>query len=199
MKRFILAVFTLFLSSIPLYAQVNNGVPAPDFTLTDTNGTVHSLSNFKGKYVVLEWLNPDCPFVVKHYGGGNMQQLQKTYTDNGVVWLSINSSAPGKQGHYAPSELNDWAKKSNVAATAILLDSSGQTGQLYGAKTTPHMFIIDPQGNLIYQGAIDSINSADPAVIPNAENYVKSALDEAMAGKPITTPATKAYGCSVKY
>lgn len=199
MKKIVLTLLAFCLSTLPLLAQVNTSSPAPDFTLTDTNGAEHRLSDFKGKYIVLEWLNPDCPFVVKHYGGGNMQQLQKNYTEKGVIWLSINSSAPGKQGHYAPSELNDWAKRSNVAATAILLDGSGQVGQLYGAKTTPHMFIINPEGVLIYQGAIDSINSADPAVISNAQNYVRSALDEAMSGKPVTVPATKAYGCSVKY
>jgi peroxiredoxin len=199
MKKLSLALTFLLLSGLTAYAQVENGAAAPNFTLTDTNGTVHHLSDFKSKYVVLEWFNPDCPFVVKHYTGGNMQGLQKTYTDKGVVWLSINSSAAGKQGHYPPSELNDWAKKNNVSATALLMDSSGQAGQLFGAKTTPHMYIIDPAGTLIYQGAIDSINSADPAVIPNSQNYVKNALDESLAGKPITTPATKAYGCSVKY
>jgi peroxiredoxin len=199
MKNVLLAVALLMCAVGNGYAQVENGKTAPDFTLTDSNGQSHQLSQYKGKYIVLEWFNPDCPFVVKHYGSGNMQALQKKYMEQGVVWLSINSSAPGKEGNYAPSALNEWAKKEKSNATALLIDSNGNVGKQYGAKTTPHMFIIDPTGNLIYQGAIDSINSPDPAVIPNSQNYVQSALDEAMAGKPVTTPATKSYGCSVKY
>jgi len=198
MKKLCFALMMLLMGHVA-YAQVENNAAAPDFTLTDSNETSHTLSQYKGKYVVLEWFNPDCPFVVKHYGSGNMQKLQQMYTEKGVVWLSINSSAPTKEGFHPPSELNDWAKQMKSSATAILIDSSGGTGRLYGAKTTPHMFIIDPSGHLIYQGAIDSINSPDPSVIPNSENFVKIALDEAMAGKPITTPSTKSYGCSVKY
>ena len=180
-------------------AGVNIGETAPDFTLTDTNGVAHSLSQYKGKFVVLEWFNYDCPFVHKHYDGGNMQGLQKEYTGKDVVWLSINSSAEGKEGFYSPEETNAMSKETGAAPTAILLDSDGKVGKLYGAKTTPHMFVISQQGVLIYQGAIDSKPSADSADIATSVNYVKQALDEAIAGKAVSEPSTKSYGCSVKY
>lgn len=180
-------------------AAPQTGQPAPEFALTDSNGKSHKLSDFKGKFVVLEWLNHGCPFVKKHYGSGNMQKLQKEYTGKDVVWLSIVSSAPGKQGHMSPAETNKAKEESGSAATAVLIDEDGTVGRLYDAKTTPHMFVVNPEGVLIYMGAIDSVKSPDPADIAGAKNYVKQALDEAMAGKPVSEPTTTAYGCGVKY
>lgn len=181
------------------FAEIQTGSKAPEFSLQDINGQSRSLSEFSGKYVVLEWINHSCPFVVKHYNSGNMQNLQKTYTDKGVVWLSINSSAAGKQGNMSPEDWKKTQAEKNSAATGTLLDPDGTVGKLYGAQTTPHMYIVNPEGNLIYQGAIDSVESTDAADIPKSQNYVQSALDEAMSGKTVSTPSTKAYGCSVKY
>lgn len=175
------------------------GQPAPAFTLTGTDGQTHSLSEYAGKYVVLEWLNHDCPFVRKHYGGGNMQKLQKKWTAQNVVWLSINSSAPGKQGNYPPEEANDLTKEKGAAPTAVLLDPDGTVGRAYGAKTTPHMYIVDPKGVLIYAGGIDDKPSTDPADVAGARNHVDQALTEALAGKPVTVATSTPYGCSVKY
>lgn len=173
--------------------------PAPEFTLVDSEGSRHSLSDFQGKWVVLEWVNYDCPFVRKHYGSGNMQKLQKTYTDKGVVWLSVCSSAPGKQGHFSGSELKERIAKEKGAQTAYLVDEEGTVGKAYDAKTTPHMFIVDPKGTLVYAGGIDDIASTNQDDIAKSVNYVSSALDAAMAGKPIATKGSKPYGCSVKY
>ena len=175
------------------------GQPAPAFTLTDSNGQSHNLADFKGKFVVLEWLNHGCPFVKKHYDSNNMQKLQKEYTSKDVVWLSIVSSAPGKQGHMSPAETNQAKEEKGSAATAVLLDEDGTVGQLYGAKVTPELYVINPDGNLIYAGAIDDKKSLDPADVEGAANYVKRALDEALAGQPVSTPKTEPYGCSVKY
>ncbi|MCB9721189.1 MAG: thioredoxin family protein [Candidatus Omnitrophica bacterium] len=180
-------------------AAVQNGAMAPDFTLKDSNGNTHSLSDFKGKYVVLEWVNFDCPFVKKHYVPGNMQALQKDLTAKGVVWLSINSSAPGKQGSYSPSEVNQIMENSSAMPTAYLFDSDGKVGKEYGAKTTPHMYVVNPEGMLAYQGAIDSIPSFDSADIPKARNYVTTAINNLMSGEPVADAATTPYGCSVKY
>lgn len=202
MKKKIAILFSLlfaFAFFSPAFADVETGQKAPDFTLVDVDGNNRSLSEFQGKYVVLEWTNHGCPFVKKHYDGGNMQNLQKTYAEKGVIWLSINSSAKGKEGSMSPAEWKALLTDKKSVATATLLDPTGQVGKLYGAKTTPHMYIIDPNGNLIYQGAIDSIKSADSEDIPKAQNYVSTALDEAMAGKAVTTSTTKSYGCSVKY
>lgn len=199
-KLFVLGLFTIVGLCAPVAgAAVNTGETAPDFTLTDTNGKTHALSDFKGKFVVLEWLNHDCPFVQKHYDSGNMQGLQKEFTAKDVVWLSINSSAEGKEGNYPADKANELTKEKNAAPSAVLLDSDGKVGKLYGAKTTPHMFVISPQGLLIYQGAIDDKPSADPADIASSKNYVKTALDEAMAGQAVSESTTKSYGCSVKY
>ncbi|MDP3920250.1 MAG: thioredoxin family protein [Candidatus Omnitrophota bacterium] len=178
---------------------VVTGETAPDFSLVDINGVRHSLSDSRGKFVVLEWVNHDCPFVRKHYDSGNMQQLQQTYTGKGVVWLSIGSSAPGGQGHFPPEKWVELTSEKRAAPTAVLLDADGKTGKRYGAQTTPHMYIINPEGTLIYQGAIDSIASADKADIAEATNYVQTSLDLAMAGRPVPVGATKSYGCSVKY
>lgn len=183
----------------PAFAEVKTGDPAPDFTLVDTDGNTHVLSTYQGKYVILEWFNSDCPFVKKHYESQNMQNLQKEMIGKDVAWLLINSSAEGKQGHYSAEELNQILAKWGSHPTAAFSDSDGKVGHLYGAQTTPHMFIIDPNGILIYQGAIDSKPSTDASDIPGSTNYVKAAIDEALAGKPVTDATTKAYGCSVKY
>ena len=175
------------------------GQPAPAFTLTDSNGQSHNLADFKGKFVVLEWLNHGCPFVKKHYDSNNMQKLQKEYTGKDVVWLSIVSSAPGKQGHMSPEETNKAKQEKGSAPTAVLLDEDGTVGKLYDAKVTPALYVINPEGNLIYAGAIDDTKSVDAADVEGATNYVKQALDEALAGQPVSTSKTEAYGCSVKY
>ncbi len=175
------------------------GEKAPDFTAADSNRKNHTLASYKGKIVVLEWLNHQCPFVKKHYGSGHMQELQKTYTGKGVIWLSVISSAPGKQGYLTPEEANSVTKDKGAAPTAVLLDPQGAVGKLYGAKTTPHMFIINADGVLVYNGAIDDTPSTDLADIAAAKNYVQSALDELLAGKPVSEATSQPYGCSVKY
>jgi peroxiredoxin len=175
------------------------GSPAPAFTLTDTKGKQHKLADFKGKYVVLEWVNFGCPFVKKHYGSGNMQATQKKAVDKGVVWLSVCSSADGKQGHMEADEWNEQIAERKLASTAVLLDESGAVGKTYGAKTTPHMYIINPAGVLIYKGAIDDKPSTNQDDIPGARNHVLAALDESLAGKPVSMASTTPYGCSVKY
>ncbi len=175
------------------------GQIAPDFTLTDADNRSLSLKDFAGQFVVLEWMNPDCPFVRKHYDSDNMQALQRAYTGKGVVWLSIDSSAPEKQGHLTQQMARAFLEQRQAKPSALLLDPDGTVGRLYKAKTTPHLFIIDPQGRLIYEGAIDDTPSVDPADVETARNYVRQALEEALAGKPVSTPQTRSYGCSVKY
>ena len=175
------------------------GKPAPSFTLTDATGKSARLSDYKGKYVVLEWTNHDCPFVKKHYSSGNMQAQQNEWTGKGVVWLSEISSAAGKQGNVTAAQANALTKSRGAAPTAVLLDPSGTTGHAYGAKTTPHLYIVNPDGNLIYMGGIDSIPSTDTDDIAKATPYVKVALAEAMAGKPVSDASTRPYGCSIKY
>ena len=199
MKQFLLIPLITLGLSLPAFAAVEPGEAAPEFTLTDSKGTSHKLSDFRGKLVVLEWLNHECPFVKKHYSGGDMQKLQQEYTAKGVVWLSIISSAPGKQGHRTGPQAEADTKDKNAAPTAVLLDPSGEVGKKYDAKTTPEMFVLDKEGKVIYAGAIDSIKSTDSADIAKAENHVRAALDAALAGKPIPTPQTKPYGCSVKF
>lgn len=175
------------------------GSPAPKFTLTDVTGKKWSLSDQKGKVVVLEWFNHGCPFVKKHYGSGNMQKLQKEYTDKGVVWLAINSSAEGKQGNAAPADHDKLFREKNASPTAVLLDEDGSVGKAYGAKTTPHMYVISKNGKLVYAGAIDDKSGFEQSEIDSAKNYVKAALDELLSGKPVTVAETKPYGCPVKY
>jgi alkyl hydroperoxide reductase subunit AhpC len=175
------------------------GEAAPDFTAAASNGKTFHLSDYHGKYVVLEWHNNGCPFVRKQYNSGNMQRLQKQWTSQGVVWFTILSSAPGKQGSMSASEENDYLAKMQAAPTAALLDPSGEIGHLYDAKTSPHMFVINPQGVVIYDGAIDDKPTTDLNDVPGAINYVSLALEQAMAGKQVETPATRPYGCSVKY
>lgn len=175
------------------------GSAAPGFSLPDANGKTHSLADYKGKYVILEWFNPECPFVKKHYGSDNMQKLQQEAAGRGLVWLSINSSAPGQQGNLSPDAAKKVTTDLKMKSTALLLDPDGKAGKAYGAKTTPHMYVIDQQGKLIYDGAIDSKASADVADIAGATNYVRAALQDAMAGQPVKESSTKPYGCSVKY
>lgn len=195
----IVSLMWLAVASALAFADVRTGEAAPDFSLTDTGGKSRGLSEFKGKYVVLEWLNHDCPFVQKHYGSGNMQSLQKEFAAKSVIWLSINSSAAGEQGHFPPEKVDELTRQKGASPTAVLLDTDGKVGHRYGARTTPHMYIINPDGVLIYQGAIDDKASTDPEDIPDSKNYVRAALSEAMAGQPVTIPTTKSYGCSVKY
>jgi hypothetical protein len=175
------------------------GSPAPDFKGTDSNGNTQTLSQYKGKYIVLEWHNNGCPYEQKHYLSGNMEALQKQWTGKGVVWLSVISSAPGEQGYVTAAQENAYMKKMNAVPTAAILDPKGVIGRLYSAKTTPHMFVIDPTGKLIYEGAIDDKPSPDPSTLKNAHNYLNDALDASMAGKPVPTASTRPYGCSVKY
>lgn len=201
MFRGIISTIVLLLSVSLTFAndKAELDKAAPNFTLTDSKGATYSLSDFEGKWVVLEWINFDCPFVVRHYKEKNMQNLQKQYSDKGVVWLGICSSAPGKQGHFDTQEINKRLSDLGVNMTAYLIDEDGKVGKMYEAKTTPHMYIITPEGKLVYQGAIDSIRSTDVADNQKAQNYVKTALDEAMSGKAISTKTSTPYGCSVKY
>lgn len=198
MFRSMLHIGLLSLLTIAASA-VKVGDPAPDFTATDSNGQSRHLADFKGKYVVLEWHNQGCPYTRKHYASGNMQALQKQWTGKGVVWFTVISSAPGAQGYVTAAEENDYVNKMNAAPTAVLLDPDGRLGHLYAAKTTPHMFIIDPNGALIYNGAIDDHPTSEQSDIPNSKNYVSTALTEAMSGKKVSDAATRPYGCSVKY
>jgi hypothetical protein len=175
------------------------GQPAPDFTLTDTAGQSHTLSSFKGKVVVLEWVNHGCPFVIKQYHSGNMQKTQKAAAADGVVWLSICSSAAGKQGNLTPAEWNQTTTAQGAAPTAVLLDADGKVGKLFHATNTPQLFVINAAGVISYSGAIDSIASTKTEDVPKAQNYVLAALADLKAGRPVATPVTKPYGCSVKY
>lgn len=179
--------------------QAEVGKPAPEFVLKDAEGKERSLAEFKGKFAVLEWVNFGCPFVKKHYGSGNMQGLQAEYTGKGVVWLSICSSASGKQGYFEGEDLKKQIAERKSAATFYLADADGKVGRMYGAKTTPHMYLIDPAGTLVYVGGIDDIPSADVEDIPKAKNYVRLALDAALAGQAVASSSTPPYGCSVKY
>jgi peroxiredoxin len=178
---------------------VRVGSAAPAFTVTDSNGKTHRLSDFKGKTVVLEWTNHECPFVRKHYESGNMQRLQQDAASKGVVWLSIISSASGQQGYLTGQRANQLTRSRNASPTAVILDASGNLGRLYGARTTPHLFIIDNSGILRYAGAIDDKPTADKADVATANNYVRSALNSLSKGQPVKPATTQPYGCSVKY
>lgn len=184
--------------SLAAYA-VRVGDAAPDFTGTDSNGKTHKLSDYHGKYVVLEWTNNGCPYTQKHYNSGNMQALQKEWTAKGVVWLTVLSSAPGEQGYMTAAQENSYMSKEKASPTAALLDPTGAIGHEYSAKTTPHMFVIDPSGKLIYDGAIDDHATTDLSDVKVSKNYVSAALTEAMAGQPVAVSYTRPYGCSVKY
>jgi peroxiredoxin len=187
------------LGAVPAHAVAVVGQPAPAFTLTDSHGKAHSLADFKGKVVVLEWWNHECPFVGKHYGSGNMQKLQKEWTAKGVVWLTVNSSGAGQQGHVDGAKASELMRARSGSATAVLLDPDGTVGRAYGAKTTPHMFVIDPKGTLAYEGAIDDRPSTDQADVTAARSYVGEALSAVTAGRPVPTTTTTPYGCGVKY
>lgn len=196
--------FFLALAAVVIPALVHAevavvGKPAPDFTGTDASGAKQTLSQYAGKYVVLEWFNPGCPFVKKHYGTKNMQGLQKKLTDDGVVWLTIDSSAEGHQGYLDAGAATALYKEEGMHSTALILDPSGKIGHLYDAKTTPHMFLVGPDGKLLYAGAIDDQASADSDDVKIAKNFITAAYDEAKRGVPITTSATESYGCGVKY
>ncbi len=189
----------LFAVATTAGAALKIGEPAPGFTGIDTSGKSHALSDFRGKPVILEWTNHDCPYVLKHYNSGNMQQQQQAATGQGAVWLSIISSAPGKQGHVTPAQADALTAERNAAPSAVILDEKGEIGRLYEAKTTPHMYIIDADGKLAYMGGIDSIASTNPADIGKATQYVPAALSQVMNGEPVASSVTRPYGCSVKY
>jgi len=181
-------------------ATAEVGQAAPGFTLTGLDGATHSLADFKGKTVVLEWVNPECPFVQKHYDhSGNIPKLQQAATADGVVWLTINSAAPGKDGDYDAAAVRKWQARIHSAATAYLRDQDGKVGRLYDARTTPHVFVINAEGRLVYAGGIDSIRSARVEDIASATNYVSDALADVKAGKPVRKATSQPYGCSVKY
>jgi len=185
--------------AVPALAKPVIGQPAPDFSVTDASGKTQALSAYKGKIVVLEWNNPECPFVLKHYGAQNMQKQQGEAGAEGVVWLTVNSAAQGKQGHFDPAAANAYVAKVQGKEAAYLLDADGKVGHAYDAKTTPHMYVIDKDGTLRYMGGIDSIASTDVDDIPKATQYVRQALAELAAGKPISVSTSEPYGCSVKY
>lgn len=200
-KKISYLALILFLNLTTLFSQevAHLDKLAPDFTLTDSKGKVHKLSDYKGKIVVLEWINMDCPFVVKHYDSKNMQILQKKYTEKGVIWLAICSSAEGKQGNFTDEIVNTRLKESGASQTAYLKDYDGKVGKIYSAKTTPHMYIIDKSGNLVYQGGIDNIKSTDQEDIKKATNYISEGLDLLLKGDKVKTKTSVPYGCSVKY
>ncbi|MDI1250186.1 MAG: redoxin domain-containing protein [Lacunisphaera sp.] len=186
--------------SIGQAATAEVGRAAPDFALTDINGHKHALADFRGKTVVLEWVNPECPIVMKHYDkSGNLPKIQQAAAADGIVWLQINSGHPGAQGDYDPAKVADWQKRQGSVATAYFRDQDGKVGRLYDARTTPHMFVIDGAGTLVYAGGIDSIRSGNAADIPKAENYVTAALADLKSGQPVRTKTAQPYGCGVKY
>ncbi len=193
-----LAVSALALAA-PASAKIATGSNVSDMTVTDSNGVQHNLSDFAGKKVVLEWTNEGCPYVKKHYSTNNMQKTQAMAKADGAVWLSVISSAPGKQGYKSPAEANDWKEAQNAEVSAIVLDPNGDMGKTFSAKTTPHMYIIDESQTLVYQGAIDDNPSANPATIAGAQNYVLAAMEDLKAGNPVAVSDTPPYGCSVKY
>jgi len=196
LRKSIFAIVALF--TLAAFA-VKVGDSAPDFTGTDSHGQSHKLSDYRGKFVVLEWHNNGCPYTKKHYESGNMQRLQKEWTGKGVVWFTVISSSPGTQGYVTADEENAYLGKMHAVPSAAILDANGAIGHAYGAKTTPHMFIINPQGQVIYNGAIDDRPTSDVSDINGAKNYVSEALQEAMAGQQVAVASTRPYGCSVKY
>lgn len=200
MKQNMLRTFATVALMWPLIAgAVKTGEAAPEFHATDANGKAETLSQYRGKYVVLEWTNRDCPYTRKHYESGNMQALQKEWTAKGVAWLTVVSSAPGNEGYITGSGEQQYLQKVHASPTAVLLDPKGEIGHLYEARTTPHMYVIDPSGKLIYQGAIDNRATSDLADVKGATNYVSQALTDSMAGKTVVSATTRPYGCSVKY
>ena len=198
-RRIVLAAALSAALAAPAFAAPSLGQSAPTFQAVDASGKTRSLSEFAGKTVVLEWTNNGCPYVQKHYGSGNMQSLQKKAASEGVVWLTIISSAPGMQGYLTPPEAKAWKQKAYAGSTDLLLDPQGRIGRAYEAKTTPHMFIIDKAGKVAYMGGIDDRPYAEPASLKGAKNYVSAALDDLKAGRPVAVATSKPYGCSVKY
>ena len=198
-KLLILTLIALTTGALFAVEAPKVGASAPSFSLPGADGKTYSLSEYKGKYVVLEWFNPGCPFVQKHYKSDNMQALQKKFTGKDVAWLTIDSSAPGTEGYLTAEEAKKRIAEWKMKSTALLLDSEGKVGHEYGATSTPHMYVIDPGGKLIYSGAIDDKPTPDPEDIKEATNYVASALDQAMSGQPVSIPSSRAYGCSIKY
>lgn len=199
MRKLFLSTALVVMSAGAAFAAPTVGEPAPVFTATDTKGVEHTLSDFQGKTVILEWNNPECPYVVKHYDSGNMQSLQEEATEAGAVWITINSGAEGKQGHMTAEEANAMMEEAGLNSTAYIIDDSGEIGGMYEAKTTPHMFVIDPEGTLVYQGAIDDDPSFKQEGIATATNYVKAAWEAVAAGEAVEVATTQPYGCSVKY
>ncbi len=193
------AIVALSTSAPPATAQARIGAPAPSFTLTDSNGRSLSLADFKGKTMVLEWTNHECPYVGKHYRGNSMQMLQKKWTGQGVVWLSMISSAPGLQGHVSPQQANQLTTDRGAAPTAVLFDPTGKIGHAYGARATPHMYVINGEGELVYIGGIDDQPTARVEDLKIARNFVDEALSEISQGKPVSVSGSRAYGCSIKY
>jgi peroxiredoxin len=198
MKSLLFAT-TLALIAGPALAAATVGQAAPNFTAVDASGRTVTLADFRGRHVVLEWVNPGCPYVRRHYDSANMQGTQREATSRGVVWLAVNSTAQDSGDYLTPAAMTQWMQAQKAAATATLMDADGQVGRAYGARTTPHMFIVDPAGTLVYAGAIDDQPRASLADTPKANNHVKVALAESLAGKAVGTPTTRAYGCSVKY
>ena len=199
-STFSLIVAVVAMLAAPLLISAAKiGAAAPDFTASASNGKSYRLSDFRGKFVVLEWHNNGCPYTRKHYESGNMQRLQKEWTGRGVIWFTVISSAPGTQGYVTADQENTYISRMHADPTAVLLDASGVLGHMYDAKTTPHMIVVNPAGNIIYDGAIDDHPTSDQSDIASSKNFVNEALTEAMAGKPVGTPATRPYGCSVKY
>ena len=198
MKPFLIAA-ALTLAATSALAAATVGQPAPAFSAVDTAGRTVSLADFKGRHVVLEWVNPGCPYVRRHYDSANMQGTQKEATARGVVWLAVNSTADDAGDYLEPAAMAKWMQSQQAAASATLMDADGKLGRAYGARTTPHMYVIDPAGKLVYAGAIDDQPRASLAETTKANNYVKAALAESLAGKPVSTATTRAYGCSVKY
>ena len=197
--KMLLVTAALAFAANSAFAVATVGQPAPAFTVQDSSGKTVSLADFKGKHVVLEWVNPGCPYVVKHYGSANMQGTQKDATTKGVVWLAVNSTSADHGDYKAPAAMAQWMQGHKAAASATLMDADGKVGRAYGARTTPHLYIVDPKGLLVYAGGIDNKPSTNPADIPGATNHVKVALGEALAGKAISQATTRPYGCSVKY
>ena len=194
-----LAAALALLAAAPAWAAPAIGQPAPAFTLKDGAGKTRSLAEFKGKTVVLEWTNAGCPYVQKHYDSGNMQGLQKAATQDGVVWLTLISSAPGKQGYVSPAQAKTWKATTGAGSTALLVDPAGQVGRTYEAKVTPHMYVVNAAGTLVYMGGIDDKPTADPASLKGAKNYVAAALSDLKAGRPVAKAVSRPYGCTIKY
>jgi peroxiredoxin len=199
MNKILRTILFLLILPIIAVAEAIPGKVAPEFSLRGVDGKEYKLSDQKGSLVVLEWTNPECPFVKKHYDSQNMQGLQKKFTALGVKWFSINSSAHGRQGNLSTEQGIKLLQDKAASPTSLLLDPSGTVGTMYGAKTTPHMYVINKEGIVVYVGAIDDNDSTDVDAVANSKNYVAQALDELLAGQPVSTPVTNPYGCSVKY